>query len=437
MRREVSRFICQAKSGWRTATLLGLLLCLSPGARALETSSNVGIDLRYTDNATFASTNTTDELITTGTINASIREDQGPLTGSASASLSYIDYLDNTFDTQTYPRLAGSATWVQYRNVLSWNFNDFYTQTRVNSLGRDTPTNTEDINVANLGGNLTLRPADRHTVVLTPSFSDYYYQTSDSDNQQTGMTARWSYRIKPTIGMSLSGSYRQVDYDNDLTNADYTNTKLDIGVSVQSARGNYAASIGTTKASRDSGGDSNGLSARLAASYKFTGHSSINASVSTDLTDSSTIYLTSSLDPNTGDFGTVQTSDDVVRNSVARFAYSRRGTTNTVSAWIELRDLDYQTTLDDRKVHEIGANFSRRLSPTVSATITGLYTETDIQNVAYTDKHYQTDAQFGYSLSRKLSASAGARYQKRDTGDPISEYDELSVFAKLGYRLNP
>lgn len=434
---EVSRLLCQAGSGWHTAALLGVLLCLSPNAEALKVNSNVGVDLRYTDNATLASANKKSDTITIGTISAAVTEDQGPVTGSVNASFRYLDYLDKTFDEQTYLRLGGSARWEQIRNVLSWNFNDFYTQAQVNNLAGNTPSNTEDINVANLDGHLTLRLADRHTLSLAPTYRDYYYQTSGNDNHQTGITAGWSYRIRPTVSMSLTGGYRQVVYDNDLLNSDYTSTKLDIGVRVKRLRSDYSAAIGATKASRDSGADTSGITAKLGANYKFTERSSVNVSVSRDITDTSAIYLDSSLDPNTGDYGNVQTSNDVVTNSIARAAYNRTGTVTVFSTWIELRKLDYQTTANDRKIREIGASLSRRLLPGVSALIGGSYVETDLESVTSTDTHYQANAQLGYSLSRKLNATAGARYQNRDTGSTSGGYDELGVFARLGYRLSP
>ena len=86
-------------------------------------------------------------------------------------------------------------------------------------------------------------------------------------------------------------------------------------------------------------------------------------------------------------------------------------------------------------------NRSRRVSTDqaiiASALISGSYVETDLASVTSTDTHYQANAQLGYSLSRKLDATAGARYQNRDTGSTAGGYDELGVFARLGYRLSP
>jgi hypothetical protein len=423
---------------WYVAVFSLPILAASTAVTALQLSSDVGINARYTDNATLASANEKDEIITSTRVSGTITENEGPITGNANASLSYIDYLDDTFGEQTYLRLGGSARWVQIRNVLSWTFNDFYSQTQVNSLGGNTPSNTEDLNAANLSGQLTLRPATRHTVSVTPSFSDYYYEKSANDNQQTSISAAWAYQFRPTISMTLAGGYRETVYDSSTTNNDFSSTNLDFGVTVQRARANYSASIGATKVDRDSGTDSDGLSASFSASYKFTDRSRVNASVSTDITDTSRIYLASSLDPNAGNFANVQTTSAVVRNSIARVAYTRDSVNTTFSTWVELRKLEYeQSATSDREVQEVGASLGRKLSPRVSASVNGSYVATDLQSATDTDKYYRANAQLGYSLSRKLSASAGARFQRRDTGNSLSEYDELGFFAGIGYRIYP
>jgi hypothetical protein len=238
--------------------------------------------------------------------------------------------------------------------------------------------------------------------------------------------------------MTLAGGYRETVYDSSTTNNDFSSTNLDFGVTVQRARANYSASIGATKVDRDSGTDSDGLSASFSASYKFTDRSRVNASVSTDITDTSRIYLASSLDPNAGNFANVQTTSAVVRNSIARVAYTRDSVNTTFSTWVELRKLEYeQSATSDREVQEVGASLGRKLSPRVSASVNGSYVATDLQSATDTDKYYRANAQLGYSLSRKLSASAGARFQRRDTGNSLSEYDELGFFAGIGYRIYP
>lgn len=426
--------MCFARSRWQSAVTFCSLLAASSTAFALQADGDVGIDSRYSDNAVFTPSNTKDDLITTASIGGSVSEDQGSLTGRASASLRNLYYLDNTFDDQTYLDINANADWEQVSNVLRWSVSDYYNQYSIDNLAADTPSNTENINAFNLAATLKLRPADRHMVSITPSVSDYYYDTSSSDNQQKGIGAGWSYQFRPTISVSLGGSYRDVSYDEDTQN-DHTNTSVSVAAAVTRVRSEYRASIGKTKVNGNAGNDTDGLNANLDVMYRLSNRSTMNARVSTDITDTSAIYLGSSVDPNTGNFGNIQISNDVLRNSVFRVSYDRPGTTVNFSGWFELRDLDYKITNNDRRLQEYGARLGYQLTPRMSASVGGSYIWTRLENPVQTDKYYNLDGNMGYVLSRKLTARAGVRYQSRDSADPLQGFDEYSISAGLGYRL--
>jgi hypothetical protein len=353
----------------------------------------------------------------------------------------YLDYLDNTFGSQTYLQLGTSAAWEQIRDVLKWQVDDYFSQLSIDNLAGNVPSNTEDINAFNLGAELALRLADRHTVTIRPSFQDYYYEATDNDNRQAVIDAEWSYQLGPTVALSLQGTYRDVNYDNDTigpggTSPDYTGRTTTIGVDVLRARAEFNAAVGISRIDRDTGADTDGVVASLAALYRLSGRSSVNALLSSDFTDSSSIYLGSSINPNTGNYGNVQTSSEALRNTIARVGYTRDSSTSSLSAWVELRELDYDTSPLDRKVQEYGARLAYSLTSRLTTSVTGRFVGTEEEDLNRTDRYYQADGQLGYDLSRKLNARAGVRFQNRSNTDPlVAEYDEYSIFAGLDYRL--
>jgi hypothetical protein len=395
----------------------------------------VGADLVYTDNAALMSSNENDDLITTVKIGGTVSESSGPLTGSASASLSRLNYLDNTFDNQTYPGLNANVDWVQIKNFLKWSVRDFYSQASIDNQAVNTPGNTEDINGFSLAAQLMMRPADRHTLTVTPSIDDYYYETSPSDNQQTGLAANWSYQYRPTTALSLNGSFQDVNYDDETQNPGHTRNSLGVSATVLHSRSEYRGSVGITSIEGDSGNDTDGTNAALSALYRLTGRSTLNANVSTNITNTSNLYLGSLLDPNTGNYSNIQTSSDVVRSRLLRIAYNRAGSTADLSGWIELRELDYDTVNDDQKLQEYGVSVGYRVTAKMTASARASYVKTEVESPAATEKHYATDGQLRYALSRKLSANGGVRFQRRDHTDPLQEFDEYSIFAGLGYYL--
>ena len=332
-------------------------------------------------------------------------------------------------------RLGAAASWKQIRNVLTWNINDYYSQASINNLAAGTPTNTEDVNAFNIAAQLTLQPADRHTVTITPSFRDFYYETSPNDNQQTGLAAGWAYRLNPTISLSLNGDLSKVDYSNDTGSPDFTRQNVNVGISVAHNRLQYNAKLGATSVDRDAGGKNDGFSAALGGVYNITGRSTINMNVSSDITDTSNIYLASSQDPNTGNFNNVQISSDVVRNNVFRIAYNRSGSTVKSSVWMELRKLDYDSLPNDRKVQEYGLITRYSITPKLISSVNASYAKTDEDSTGITDKNYNASGQLNYALSRKLTTNAGVKYQTKNSSNSLNDYDELSINAALSYRL--
>jgi hypothetical protein len=423
------------KSSLWSAVTLPPLLFSCPHALALQAGGDVGMDLRYTNNANLVQSNEVEDLIAMVSAGGSVLENSGPLTGSATAVVRGLSYQDDTFDNQIYPELNAYADWEQVKNFLKWSVRDYYSQSSIDTLVANTPDNIEDINAFSFAAQLMMRPADRHTLTVTPSIDDYYYETSSSNNQQTGIAADWSYQYRPTVALSLNGSFRDVNYDDDTLNPGHTSTILGVSTTVMHSRSEYRGSVGVTSIEGDSGNDDDGTNAAISALYRLTGRSSLNANVSTDITNTSNLYLGTWVDPNTGNFSNIQTSNEVVRSRLLRIAYNRNGSTTDLSGWVELRELDYDTVNDDRKLQDYGVSVGYRVTAKMTASVSASYVKTEVENPAETDKYFVTDGQVVYALSRKLSAQGGVRFQKRTNTDPLQEYDEYSIFAGVGYHL--
>ena len=412
-----------------------MLMSVCTAVPALEFNANAGIDARHTDNAGLVSMNETDDLITTARISAALSELEGPLTGNVDTSLRYLDYLDNTFGNQTYFQLGATASLEQLERRLVWTVSNFFDQTSIDNLAASTPDNTQDTNAFSLSAAVNIPVAARHSITVTPSFQDFRYDTSASDNQQAGIAASWGYQLNPTTSLSLSGDFRDVDFDDDTGSPDYESTGLDVGLSVTRARTRYIASIGATRAERDTGTDTDGVTGSFTLEHDFTARSMIVANLSSDITDSSNLFLSSSINPNTGTFNNVQTSNEVVRNNELRITYTRQGTVVNARIWAELRDLDYDTALLDREVQELGANISYPFTALLTGSVNGNYRRTKDTSSMTTDKEYLVTGTLNYGLSRKLSVNMGLQVQSKDSTLATREYDEKSVFAGIAYSL--
>jgi len=416
--------------------LLGVLALLSPQVPALQVDADARLDVAHSDNIDKSETNEqSDQLITAG-LSGTVAEKTGPLTGQATASLRQLDYLDNSFGNQTYIDLNSSAVWEQIRGRLSWRVHDYYSQNQIDNLGVDTPDNVENSNAFGISANIVFPVADRQRVSVVPSFQDFYFETSASDNRRLGVTAGWEYQFRKTITLTADATLEKTNFKN-AANSDFSRRNLSGGISGQRAHSNYKARLGFTHIDRDIGTDVDGVSASLDWLVEVTGRSKLRAFVSSDITDSSYEFLNSAMDPGTGDYTNVQTAGDVIRTRLARISYDRSGSAIDTSLWTELRNLEYTTSPNDREVKEVGASLGYRMTPQVSATFQASFNRVNETDTLTDQDTRLLGASIGYRLTRKLGLNFGLWQENRDSNLAGADYDELRISAGLGYKILP
>jgi len=410
-------------------------VCASPVAVAVDFTSTISAGLKYTDNARLTSQNEEDDWIVSGDLTASLIETGGPFDANVNSSLRYQDYVNGTYSDRTYFNLGALLAWKQIANRLEWQASDFFSQTQVNSTDPNTPNNLQNTNVFSFGPNINFPISGRQSISVSPVFRDFYYENSDTDNQQYGVNAGWYYQMYPTLNVGLNGSVTEVRYDNDNVNSDFTRTSYQGVLSGNRPRSVYTLRLGVTNIDRDNFDDQNGASGSLDWLFTVSGRSSLRAFLSSDLNDTSSAYYSSQIDPDTGDYANVQTSGDVLRNNTARVTYTRDGTVVMTRVWTEFRDLNYDVAPDDRRVMVVGTSLDRRISPMTTAGVYGRYNRTKKTDITRTDKTYVAGGIMGFNLSRKLSANIDLQYQKKTSTQAVDEYSEYSVFAGITYGL--
>ena len=167
----------------------------------------------FTDNAKLTENNEDSDQILTGLVGARITENDGPFRANADTSLTYENYLDNTYGDKHWFNLNATAGWEMIRDRVDWGVSDYFTQTQINNLNSDTPSNIQNTNVFSFGPNITLPLSARQTITLRPLFSDFYYENSDTDNQQYGVNADWLYMLRPDMKAGINGGATTVRYE--------------------------------------------------------------------------------------------------------------------------------------------------------------------------------------------------------------------------------
>jgi hypothetical protein len=415
---------------------LAIGICLLGGSAplsALTFEPGAGLGWQYSDNVALTPDDEEADWGAVGYLGGSLIEEGGPLTYNAGGTLTYQHYANKIFDDTTYFNLNARARWEQIDDRLAWVVDDFFSQTPINSLGKDVPTNIENSNVFSLGPNILFPLSSGNLFRINPFFRDYYYEDSDTDNQQYGLDAGWSYPMYPTMRIGINAGITDVNYDQNDLNSDYTTSQLRAVVSGSRPHSEYSVSLGTSQVSRDKGNDQTGFGGSLTYLYNLTGRSSVRAYAATDLTDSSQGLYNSGVNPDDGNPDNVQTSSETYRNNVFTLVYNRDDDTFDTRIWSEVRDINYDKTLNDRQVLEFGADLDYQVNSYLATGVYGSYVKYKETDISRTDKRYLLGGRVSYNFSRKLAATAGIQYRKRDSTEAGSNYNEFSALIGVVY----
>jgi hypothetical protein len=405
---------------------------VSPPAVALQATVNGGVNVEFTDNARLSKSNEVEDQILNASVSGTLEKTGGAASGKADFSLSHQQYLDNTFGDRNYLNLGSTLNWDPVANRVSLTVRDYFTQTSVDNLAVNVPSNRQNTNIFSISSGISFPLADRHKLTISPSFRINTYSKSDTDNQQMSLSAGWFYQYKPTIQVFMNAGTSKVEYDSS-TNTDFDSDRVDVGVSGSTARTRYTANVG--KARVDSAGqqDNNDVTASLSLDIDVSGRSTLKTRWLQDTTSSSDLFLGTFIDPVTGNIGNIQVSGEVVRNRSVRVTYERKGTTVNTTVWTELRELDYSSATPDRDVQEIGAQLGYNITPLMSGSVASSYVRNDESASSIEQEELTISAGLGYKLSRRMGLNVGLSHRSRDSSGGGSDYDEFSLSAGVGY----
>ena len=422
-----------------TVTLVAAWLCFfSQVVFAVLFEPGVGVGLRYTDNATLVSENKVNDLITTSYVGARLSDNEGALTYDTMASFSNDSYTQDTFPDKRYFNLGASADWAMVKERFNWFLNDRFTQRRVNTLDSNTPDNLQNSNVFTFGANIRSPISARQNVSLIPMFSQFYYETSPTNNKQYSLVANWNYQIFRLTNVGFNLGARKINYteENLLGQAivDTTFTNMAIIFNGQRLRSSFSANLGATNVKRDNGQEDTGFTGYLNWLADLSSRSKFETLASTDLTDTSKTAFSTVDDPINESGNDVQITTDVIRNSIINLVYLREDSLWSTSISARYRKLKYSDNTGlDRIIRGLILRFSYQVTQLLSSGAYVNYSRTKSLSTNSLDKDFIVGGNLRYNFSRKLHGMFDLTYRTKDSTDPSRDYDEYSAFVSLVY----
>lgn len=442
----------------RTSLLAAVLVMgiISP-VRAGDFAYGLGYTASHSDNITRAPSNERSEVTNSYLAGFAYMERTVDLIAQVLAQAEFRDYRDDVFGDESLLNVRSSALWIISPQRFTWTAEDSAQQILINSTDSDTPANRANINVFSTGPDFYVRFSPVNTLALGARLGNIATDSANADNNRFSGSARWLYQATAVSTYSLNFQAMNVNYDDSAINTDFTRHDIFLRGDYRPSRSRYLVDLGTTRINPERGRDLDGSLARLSWIRQLTQESTFGLSVSGEFSDTGTDVLatasalTSTATSPTGlpavsqpvataairGLTTDAVTSDVYYAKRSEVFYNRRGSSFGIDFTAYGRELDFETTAQDRK--ETGGRVELAFFYSGATTVT-LFSEllkTDFQSFIREDTNLYAGLRFNYRATRTLSLGLEGRRTERSSTVPTVEYEENRVFLSLLYTSSP
>jgi hypothetical protein len=410
--------------------------CASSAAAAANFDYEASLGVGHTDNVQRTSADENDESIGALGLRFSLDRQGSRLEADAVGNLSYLDYLDDTYDSEVLGNFAGNARLSLVPQRFEWLVEENFGQALTDPFSPATPDNRENINYFSTGPEATFAFGSQMRLRLGGRYSLTTYEDRPLDSDGVSGQVALIRQLSPASTFSLNGQYLEVSYDTAALNADYEQRDAFVRYDITGARTFLAIDAGYSEVEQKALGDSQGgLLLRLQASRRLSAASTATLRAGREFSNSGSAFANLQ---NTGIIGQepvagLQTAQPFTNDYLTvGWQFSRNRTAFDVAA--SRNEQTYENaSVFDQTFTSFSGQFSRNLSPLSSLSLFALYSRGEFR---VPDTDYE-DLNAGISMSWRVSGhlSLGITYDYFDRSSDMAdgEYAENRYWLSISY----
>ena len=417
--------------------------------QAGEFSYGLGYTGTHSDNITRVPTNERSDWIHSYLARIAYQENTSDLVARVLAQAEYNDYQKNTYGDEAMYYVSSSAVWTISPRRFLWTVEDTARQALIDSTAVDTPANRTGVNIFVTGPDVFLRLSPVQTLALGARVGDVYTGRADADNKRFNGSAAWLYQSSLVSTYSLNYQALDVRYDNSTLNNDFRRQDFFARAEYRPIRSQYVLDFGTSDIDRDRGNDLRGTLARLSWTRQASAESSFGINVSREFSDTATDLLAASqvlMAPTTAP--TAQTAPatfltpdmltaDVYFAKRGEIFYTYRGSQTGVQFQASQRDLDFETTLLDRRETNGRLQIDYFSSPVTTISVFVENTRTKYLDLIRRDTDRNSGVRLNYFVTHTISLGLEGRHTERTSTVSTAAYVDNRVLLSIMYQTGP
>jgi len=389
-----------AKRGpFPSSLICAAVLAAVSSAASASTEVEAEVGLGSTNNIDRAPSGR-DETIASVGLRFSMVEQRRLLDLDVVGDFSWLDYLDDTFDSELVGAATGRARMQLLEDRIHWSIEDSFGQTRRDLFTPPSTNNRENINYFATGPDLRF-PLGRATdILLWGRYGRVDYEFTPADTTRFSAGTSLERRVANAARVSIDVGTEQIEPDSSTTQSSYERNAAFLRYAVEGSRTTIVLDAGFNEI-RGGGFDDSGAMLHLQFIRSIGSRSRWTLGLGRELTDAG-----STLRPVAGQIPSLVVATGSLSQNVLPFERHYVETDWTISG--RVTSLSIRGTWGDENYEQGGTLDRQRVSLGLSLT---------------------------RQLSARLSGNVGATYERNEFEDPFGENNALNAEAGLTWTL--
>lgn len=402
-----------------------------------DLTGTIGLALTESDNIYRADSDETRAAI--GQVFADLVFDENTrlIQAKASSNLSFLEFQDNDYPSELVGNFYGTGRLSIVPDRFSWVLQENFGQQQVTPGLPTTPGNLQNINFVSSGPDLTIPIANQTDFRLTGRYSNVTYQTSDLDNNRVDGTVAIVENLSAASSLSANAGVETVRYQNSVANPDFETQEAYLDFEGKTGRTSLSLMLGADRVSGLTNEPTQPL-VRISLDHAVSPASKLTLAAGEDYSDSGSMLR--QLQELTGlSYGAAQsvTSSDPFTERYGRLAWQfeqfRTAFGFDVGRYQEIHLIETQYD----QVRWVGdANFRRRMTPSLTATIQAGYIDDIYNTAAYTYKTLFESVALNWQAGKRLGLELLYQHFGQTATTAVDEFGENRISIIVDYAVS-
>jgi hypothetical protein len=422
-----------ARKAVRSIVVAGLI---APGlAGALEMEAQFSAGVGYSDNIGRSGTDPVSETIRTIGLDFNLEQQTRKLDADIRSTFDYLNYVDDTFDSEVIGGLVATADYAFVEERLFWLFQYNWGQTLQDLFQAASPGNREDVYSLVTGPRLVIPFSTRTAMTADLEYTNTRYELRPIDFESGAAMLSIGRQVRETTNVGLFGTFRRFEFKDEQF-VPYDQREAFIRIDNESQRNILSLDIGYTEVdTEEKTGD--GMLIRADWTRNISALTSLQFNAGTQYSDQGDIFrffqnVTQELD-NTNSiigFGSPFRSD----YASARLQYTAERTTVQATLLATREDYELEEALNlNRDYYGIEFILNRELSRKFFSGIAVGYRSVNYETNDRTDKDLRFTFDLGFRFTPAFNIALQYQYFDRRSTDAGTESSENRAMLRFGY----